>query len=330
MNINLKPSAASKKKGTISYGLNRRGSLPKKKNSKSIFQDDDDEAEGDETSGIRPPDARSAFNQELAAEQEAIRLRSQQTMTGDANVYDYDAEYESFSSGHQAKSAHETTISSGQSKQTNEKRESRYIQNLLKKAKERKVEREIILERKIAREQEQEEKNHEYMGKDKFVTKNYKKKLEEREEWIRKEEFRKRKEEEEDVTKKDAGSVMIGFYGNLSRIGTGTPSKEDVELQNGNSREEFPSTDSNTIHASGSTSNNYLGSDQKHQSNTEVFDHNDDDDDDDKVEDVELESELTNQQMRIKRFQKIFLARERYLRRKADREISQTPPIELQ
>lgn len=348
MNINLKASVTSNKKGsTISYGLNKRGSAPKRKNPpKSIFQDDEDEesssssitGEAEERTSkqskatsslstsndkIRPLDARSAFNKELAAEQAAIRLRSERAMTGDTNVYDYDAEYESFSSGYQANSSSNKSRTSGQGReQANEKRESKYIQNLLKNAKERKVEREIILERKIAREQEQEEKNHEYMGKDKFVTKSYKKKLEEREEWIRKEELRKRKDEEEDVTKKDARSAMIGFYGNLPRIGAGAPANDDVDLPIGESRPKFSLTDSRSIRPSKSTSN-YMENDGKYQSTTGNFDNNDDDDDDDKVQDVELESELSIQQMRIKRLQKIFLARERYLQRKAEREISQ-------
>jgi len=338
MNINLKASKTSNKKGAISYGLNKRGSVAKTKSSKSVFQDDDEEessstGEAEENSSKRSKrstmdslDARSIFNKELAAEQAALRLRSQQAMIGDSTVYDYDAEYESFSSGHQAKSAQDTQ-SSSQSKQANEKRESRYIQNLLQKAKERKVEREIIFERKIARDQEQEEKNHEYMGKDKFVTKAYKKKLEEREDWIRQEDLRKRKEEEEDVTKKDAGSAMIGFYGNLSRIGAGA-SNDDVELQTGKSLEDFPSpNDSNRIHTSAFTSN-HIGPDSKRcHTEIKVFYDNDDDE---KVEDVELESELSSQQMRIHRLQKIFSARERYLKRKAEREIPQNSISEPQ
>lgn len=54
-------------------------------------------------------------------------------------------------------------------------KESRYISDLLEAAKKRGHERDIANERKISREQEQEEA--EFQGKDKFVTKAYKQKL---------------------------------------------------------------------------------------------------------------------------------------------------------
>ena len=79
-------------------------------------------------------------------------------------------------------------------------KKSRYIGELLKAAKQRERERDVIHERKVAKEQAQEEA--EYMGKDKFVTKAYKQKLAERELWAQEEEARRLEEEEEDVTKR--------------------------------------------------------------------------------------------------------------------------------
>lgn len=304
----------------MKFGLNQRGSSVKTKKASSVFQDDDEESslsgddhpESHKRTTTSSRDARQAFNKELAAEQAALRLRSQKAMENNPNVYDYDAEYESFSSSVQAQAAAKDAESSALSKQANEKRESRYIQNLLQKAKERQYEREIILERKIAREQAQEEKNNEYMGKEKFVTQSYKKKLQEREDWIRTEESRQKQEEEEDVTKKDAGTAMMGFYGNLSRIGTGEA--KDTTRNNVHKEISHVSKDMLAAPLSGTTSLGTLNRDPMVDNQVDY----------ENVEEIELEAELDNQKMRIERLQKIFLARERYLKRKAERESFET------
>lgn len=74
----------------------------------------------------------------------------------------------------------------------------RYIQGLIDKAKQREREHEIIYERKLAKERNQDE--HLYADKDKFVTSAYKKKLAEQAKWMEEERLRELREEKEDVS----------------------------------------------------------------------------------------------------------------------------------
>lgn len=74
----------------------------------------------------------------------------------------------------------------------------RYIQGLIDKAKQREREHEIIYERKLAKERNQDE--HLYSDKDKFVTSAYKKKLAEQAKWMEEERLRELREEKEDVS----------------------------------------------------------------------------------------------------------------------------------
>ena len=311
MNINLK-AAASKKKKSIGFGLNNR----KQGKQKSVFNDnsssseDDDDAHADKEDATKA--ARQAFNKELVAEQAALRSRAEKAISSatnaGSNVYDYDAEYESF--GHSNADNSNAPEKGRASKANDAKPESKYIQNLLQKAKERNYEREIVMERKIAREQAQEEEaNEEYMGKDKFVTKSYKKKLQEREVWLQQEEKKQKREEVEDVTKKAAGAAIMGFYGNLSRIGGAEgPGKDNIgdsenQLLNDGDRSHHEQLDGRSNMNESSSSRRRRSSDEH-----EV------------MEDFELEEELGQQSKRIQRLQNIFRARERYLKRKSERE----------
>ena len=311
MNINLK-AAASKKKKSIGFGLNNR----KQGKQKSVFNDnsssseDDDDAHADKEDATKA--ARQAFNKELVAEQAALRSRAEKAISSatnaGSNVYDYDAEYESF--GHSNADNSNAPEKGRASKANDAKPESKYIQNLLQKAKERNYEREIVMERKIAREQaHEEEANEEYMGKDKFVTKSYKKKLQEREVWLQQEEKKQKREEVEDVTKKAAGAAIMGFYGNLSRIGGAEgPGKDNIgdsenQLLNDGDRSHHEQLDVRSNMNESSSSRRRRSSDEH-----EV------------MEDFELEEELGQQSKRIQRLQNIFRARERYLKRKSERE----------
>ena len=162
MNINL---SGSKKQGgkagkSLGFGLNKR-----KKPAKSNVFDDDDESGEDE------PDApnddkkarRDAVNREIAAEQEALRKRAKKAMAGAASdtLYDYDGAYESFQPNKEADKSQEAP----------KEKKSRYIQDLLKQSEKRNIEREAIYERKVAREQEEEDAQLDFRGKEKFVTK---------------------------------------------------------------------------------------------------------------------------------------------------------------
>ena len=308
MNINLK-AATSKKK--IGFGLNNRKQGKQKSvfsnNSSSSEDEEDDAAHADKEDATKA--ARQAFNKELVAEQAALRSRAEKAISSatnaGSNVYDYDAEYESF--GHSNADNSNAPEKGRASKANDAKPESKYIQNLLQKAKERNYEREIVMERKIAREQAQEEEaNEEYMGKDKFVTKSYKKKLQEREVWLQQEEKKQKREEVEDVTKKAAGAAIMGFYGNLSRIGGAEgPGKDNIgdsenQLLNDGDRSHHEQLDVRSNINESSSSRRRRSSDER-----EV------------MEDFELEEELGQQSKRIQRLQKIFRARERYLKRKA-------------
>lgn len=77
-----------------------------------------------------------------------------------------------------------------------EEKKPKYVEAILAHAKEREKEREILMEKKIAREIEQEAEV--YGDVEKFVTAGYKRKLEERQAWIEEE---KAKEVEEDRAK---------------------------------------------------------------------------------------------------------------------------------
>ena len=72
-------------------------------------------------------------------------------------------------------------------------RQPRYIKQLLKKAKEREFEMDIVYERQVAKEQAQDK--HLYGDKEQFVTSAYKKKLKEREQWLAEEKQREVEEQ---------------------------------------------------------------------------------------------------------------------------------------
>ena len=73
----------------------------------------------------------------------------------------------------------------------------RYIQLLKEKTKEPKKYREVVYERKIAKERSKDD--HLFADKDKFVTSAYKKKLEEQRKWMEEERLREQREAKEDV-----------------------------------------------------------------------------------------------------------------------------------
>ena len=98
-------------KGNLSYGLNARSGKggTKKKKGLSGFgggddSDDNSSSDGNKSNTPGGTNARSSINKEIAAEQAALRKRAQSAMANassslDTNVYDYDAEYDTFSSG---------------------------------------------------------------------------------------------------------------------------------------------------------------------------------------------------------------------------------------
>jgi len=216
MNISL--SAAGKKKqkkggSSLAFGLNSRKKTTtpnSTSNNNNVFGDDGDSSDNDsDDGGNQGKSRRQVVNEQIAREQAASRRRAQAALASakDAKgVYDYDGAYDSFHPTEESKTKPEA-----------EEKKSKYIGDLLKAAKVRERERDAIYERRNAKEQAEEDANTDFRGKEKFVTKSYKRKLQERKQWEAEQEQKEREEEANDVTKKAAGSAFAGFYGNLNR-----------------------------------------------------------------------------------------------------------------
>ena len=139
----------------------------------------------------KPKSSHNHVNRDLRREQEALRERAA------ASLYDFDGTYE----------APRTEL-----KAVGDTKKPRYIADLLHQAKRRKQEREIIHERKVVREQAEEDAD--FVGKEKFVTTAYKQKLAERESWVLQDKEQETKEQNEDVTKRGS---LGAFYANMNR-----------------------------------------------------------------------------------------------------------------
>lgn len=323
MNINLADAASKQRKNVksqksknVRYGLNdRKKSQNILARKKAVFSNcdssDDDVDSTTATAETGTVGGRHHVNRALVAEQLALRNRAEMTMARTtstaSDVFDYDGQYESFSLGYQNKVSEKAKKDSGKKKIVlKEKKESRYVADLLRHAKNRQQEREIIEERKIAKEQAEDEK--EYIGKEKFVTNAYKRKLVERESWLMEEEERSKKEQAEDVTKKNDGSAIVAsFYGNLSRnIAMGAVNQgeaNETKLQCSN-------------HA---RNNNQRDSDSDRKK-LDVYEANSRDKSRTNVSELRQTEDMvtTNEceTMRAKLVTKILTARERYLKRK--------------
>ena len=128
-------------KGNLSYGLNARsgkGGTKKRKGGLSGFGDDNSDDSSDDIpgGGTNNNNARSSINKEIAAEQEALRKRAQSAMAKassslDTNVYDYDAEYDTFSSGKKLVATKQAKKLK-QQQSTNEPKKSKYISSCTK------------------------------------------------------------------------------------------------------------------------------------------------------------------------------------------------------
>jgi coiled-coil domain-containing protein 55 len=221
MNISLSGSKQKdKKKGaaaSLGYGLNNRSATATTasgNSSQNVFGDDDDDNSDDEEGEMNATSSsgRQAVNQQIAKEQAALRKRAQAALTAaeDPSMYDYDGAYDSFKTERDQETKQKAAASQ-------EERKSKYIGDLLKAAKVRERERDAIYERRIAREQAEEDAKEEFSGKEKFVTKAYKRKLEERKQWEMEQKVKEREEEANDVTKKSAGAAFASFYGNLNK-----------------------------------------------------------------------------------------------------------------
>lgn len=177
-------------------------------NPSSVFGEESGDSSGNE--GKEPFAGREAVNHSIAKEQASLRARAVAAAgeSLDATVYDYDGAYDSFHVD-----AKKSKIAPG-----NTSKDSRYIGDLLKVAKQRKHERDVAYERKVARDQAtEEEADSELRGKEKFITASYKRKLEERKIWQEKDNQQRELEEASDITKQTDGRGMASFYGNLNK-----------------------------------------------------------------------------------------------------------------
>ena len=234
----------SKDGDKLAYGLNSRNSSNSKKKKKKVGglagfdggstgssdDDDVDEPNDNDDNGLSVKrrtasstnSGRDAVNRAIVAEQAALRHRvgAAAAAAADGVDYDYDAEYDSFSTTATNKTNSDT--GDNNTATTKEKAKPRYITSLLQTAQRRNREHEVVHERKVIHEQQQEEdENGEYEGKERIITNSYKRKLEEREHWAREEAERTRQEELRDEQLKEScnkggymtNSLMLGIVG---------------------------------------------------------------------------------------------------------------------
>ncbi|KAL7471074.1 hypothetical protein ACHAXS_011373 [Conticribra weissflogii] len=214
-------------KNSLTYGLNPRKKRNKTGGLTGFFDDDNDDDDDENT----PSTGKRATNRDIAREQASLRQRAQTAaskLDDDADIFDYDAQYESFASGgaaatRETKRANETRATAGGG---DDDKRSRYVANLLRHAERRTREQEIVYERKVARERVLEEgaRGELYEGKETFITGAYKRKLAERERWAREEEEKAKREEEEDVAAKarkegKGGGRFLLYGGGVGRNG---------------------------------------------------------------------------------------------------------------
>ncbi|KAK7276918.1 hypothetical protein RIF29_18067 [Crotalaria pallida] len=180
------------------YGLNLRPPKQKKQPPRpplaTAFGFNDD----DENDVEREIALQASKNKTL----KEVEEQQKKALEEDPTVFDYDGVYDKM----------KEKVSRPQV-QDREERKPKYIQNLIKKAKEREQYRDIVYERKIAKERSKDD--HLYADKDKFITEAYRKKLAEQERQMELERLRELQEERDDVTKKK--DFLLDFYSNLDK-----------------------------------------------------------------------------------------------------------------
>ncbi|KAI9085016.1 hypothetical protein K1719_033008 [Acacia pycnantha] len=153
----------------------------------------------DDENDVEKEIARQASKNKALKE---IEEQQRKALEEDPTVFDYDGVYDKM----KEKIARPLV-------QDREERKPKYIQNLMHKAKEREQYRDIVYERKLAKERNKDD--HLYADKDKFVTEAYRRKLAEREKQMELERLHELQEERDDVTKKK--DFLLDFYSNLDK-----------------------------------------------------------------------------------------------------------------
>ncbi|KAJ7948044.1 nuclear speckle splicing regulatory protein 1 [Quillaja saponaria] len=160
--------------------------------------------------------ARQASKSRSLKEIEELQKKA---LEEDPTVFDYDGVYDKM----KEKEVRPVVLD-------REERKPKYIQNLMKKAEERQQYRDIVYEKKLAKERSKDD--HLYADKDKFITEGYRKKLAEREKQMELERLRELREERDDVTKKK--DFLVDFYSNLDKnvaFGGETAERRKMEKQ---------------------------------------------------------------------------------------------------
>uniref|UniRef100_A0A7S0BLP2 Nuclear speckle splicing regulatory protein 1 N-terminal domain-containing protein n=1 Tax=Rhodosorus marinus TaxID=101924 RepID=A0A7S0BLP2_9RHOD len=155
-----------------------------------------DDGDSDDEDDIAASIARESAIKKAKTERE----RAEKLVEDDPNLYDYDGAYDALQKERKAQ----------KDSQKNAPRESKYISKLKETAEERQEEHERVMERKIQREQEQDA--HLYGDKEKFVTRAYKEKLDERKQ---KDAERAANEKAEEASDSAGRKNMTSFYYNM-------------------------------------------------------------------------------------------------------------------
>ncbi|KAE9618528.1 hypothetical protein Lal_00047058 [Lupinus albus] len=180
------------------YGLNLRPAKQKKQATRPPLPTPFGFNDDDENDVEREIALQASKNKTL----KEVEEQQKKALEEDPTIFDYDGVYDKMK-----EKVSRPLV------QDREERKPKYIANLIKKAKEREQHRDIVYERKIAKERSKDD--HLYADKDKFITEAYRKKLAEQERQMELERLRELQEERDDVTKKK--DFLLDFYGNLDK-----------------------------------------------------------------------------------------------------------------
>jgi len=180
----------------------------------SIFAADDDDDKEDNT----PAD----YNY-LKYRKQKVKKQREEALAQDPTVFQYDEVFDSLQDdkADKAKAV----------KKEKRNRKSRYIENLIKKSKEREIEQAIIEERVLLKERERED--DEFGNKEKFVTSAYKKALKERKLWLKERERLDAIDEAKAQALREGGSLGGGLMSHLlsARSTAGAEEKETTTIR---------------------------------------------------------------------------------------------------
>lgn len=215
--------------GTKKWGLQKPSSKKTPKHTltaSSAFGDSDDDDDDSDNSTSK------AYHKKQQQQKEAARLRAEQTLLSIQNDNDdINNSPSPPSPSDNAYDKHHDALQAERDRAARRSEEQRelakssgpqYMQNLLKTAKMRELERDKAHTRKLVKEQEEEE--HEFAGKERFITSSYKRKLEEREAYEK-----LNAADDVDIVSRKGG--MSNFYANMNSIKNGVIETEEEEVE---------------------------------------------------------------------------------------------------